>query len=238
MRSLSSRPLGHQVRLTANISNSFLFLGFALNKLSKRTDAEKAYESATTIREPDPQAWQGLIQLYEQQGGEKIGPYQNATLKLAKIYETADDKYKCQDVVDKFMGFVKSHGTRLEQKQAQEVILPTSPIYHYLEGRIPHPSQTYQIMAQITEFDEKERVNREIGDRRTRLGAKIGQVTVDVKREVFKSSDLEHLYTQIIDWSNDDEIRRQYEEKLLQRCFDVLTILPSGKEKSGKRSGP
>lgn len=211
-------------------------MGFALNKLSRREEAEKAYETATTIKDSDPQAWQGLIQLYEQQGSEKIRQYQRAALRLAELYETADEKYKCQNVVDKFLGFVKSQGTRIQQKQALEIILPTSSIYSYLEGRVPHPSQTYQALAQITEFDEKERINKEIGERRTRLGSKISQVTVDVKREVLKFSDLEHLYTQIIDWSNDDDLRRQYEEKLLQRCYEVLAILPPGKDKIEKRS--
>lgn len=156
-------------------------------------------------------------------------------MRLAEIYRDADDKYKCQDVVDKFLAFAKSQGTRLQQKKAQEVVLPTSPIYDYLEGRVPHPAHTYQLMATITEFEEKERINKEIGERRTRLGAKIGQVTSEVKREVLRDSDLEELYTQIIDWSNDDEIRRQYEEKLVQRCVEALSVLPSGPEKTEKR---
>ncbi|KAK0114616.1 Superkiller protein 3 [Cadophora gregata] len=90
-------------------------------------------------------------------------------------------------------------------------------------------------MAQITEFEEKERINKEIGERRTRLGAKIGQVTTKVKREVLRDSDLEELYGQVIDWSNDDEIRRQYEEKLVQRCVEALSVLPSGPDKIEKR---
>jgi len=138
--------------------------------------------------------------------------------------------------VDKFLGLAKNQGTRLQYKQALGIILPISPIYDYLEGRIPHPAHTYQIMAQITEFEEKERINREIGERRTRLGAKIGQVTIEVKREVLCDSDLEDLYGKIIDWSNDDEIRRQYEEKLLQLCLETLTVLNSGPEKTDQRA--
>ena len=217
-------------------SNSSLFLGFALSKQNKYAEAEKAYDAATKIKDSDPQAWQGLIQLYEKQGSEAVGRYQTAVLKLAAIHEAKDDKYKCQDVVDKFLGFAKNQGTRLQYKKSQEVILPDSPIYPYLEGRAPHPAHTYQIMATITEVDERERINQEIGERRTRLGAKIGQVTTEVKREVLKGSDLEELYGKIIDWTNDDEIRRQYEEKLLQRCLEALTVLPPGQEKTQKRN--
>jgi superkiller protein 3 len=172
----------------------FLFLGFALDKQAKYEEAEQAYEAATKIKGSDPQAWQGIIQVYEKQGSNKLSQYQVAALKLAEIYQALDDKYKCQDVLDKFLGLAKNQGTRLQYKHAQEIVLPTSPIYDYLEGRIPHPSHTYQVQAQITEFEEKERINREIGIRRTRLGAKIAQVTVDVKREVLRDSDLEDLY--------------------------------------------
>jgi superkiller protein 3 len=214
---------------------SNLFLGFALNKQNKYAEAEKAYDAATETKDSDPQAWQGLIQLYEKQGSEAIGRYQTAVLKLAGIHEAKDDKYKCQSVVDSFLGFAKNQGTRLQYKKSQEIILPGSPIYDYLEGRVPHPAHTYQIMATITEVEEKERINKEIGERRTRLGAKIGQVTLEVKREVLEDSDLEDLYGKIIDWSNDDEVRRQYEEKLLQRCLEALTVLPPAQEKIRKR---
>ena len=214
----------------------FIFLGFALSKQSKPAEAEKAYEAATKVKDSEPQAWQGLIQLYEKQGSEKLGAYQTAALRLAEIYQKIDEKYKCQDVVDKFLGYARNQGTRLQNKQAQEIVLPSSPIYDYLEGRVPHPAHTYQIMAQITEFEEKERINKDIGERRTRLGAKIDQVTTEVKRDVFRGSDLEELYARIIDWSNDDEIRRQYEEKLIQRCLEALIVLPPGQEKVEKRA--
>lgn len=155
-------------------------------------------------------------------------------MELAKIYRDLDDKYRCQDVIDKFTSFAQIQGTRKQYRQSLETLLPTSPIYDYLEGRISHPSYTYQRIAQITEAEEKERMNREIGERRTRLGAKISQVNIDVQREILRDSPLEDLYSSVIDWSEDDNVRRQYEEKLLQRCYDSLIILPPS-QKSEKR---
>jgi superkiller protein 3 len=213
-----------------------IFLGYALSKQNKYPEAEKAYEAATKVKDIDPQGWQGLIQLYEKQGSDRVALYQQAALKLAKIYQSTDERNKCQDIVEKFLAFAKNQGTRAQYKISQEIILPSSPIYDYLEGRIPYPAQTYQIMAQITEFEEKERINKAIGERRTRIGAKIGQVTINVKREVFRDSDLENIYNEIINWSSDDEVRRQYEEKLLQRCLEALTVLAPGQEKVEKRA--
>ncbi len=137
-----------------------------------------------------------------------------------------EDGHRCQVAVDKLVQFVKEHGTTAQHKRALEVQLPTSPIYDFLEGRLPHPSHTYVRLAEITENEEKEQINREIGERRTRLGARIVQVTADVKREVYDRSSLEALYQSVIDWSNDDGVRREYEEKLLQRAYDTLAVLP------------
>lgn len=207
-----------------------LFLGFALDRQNKFEEAQQAYDRATKSKPNDPQAWQGLIKLFEKQGSKKVDDYQKAATALAVIYGELDDLYKCQDVIDKFTVFAKSQGTRTQHRKSLEIVLPSSPVYQYLEGRVPHPAYTYQTIAQITEAEEKERMNKEIGERRTRLGAKISQVTLEVKREIFSDSPLEEVYTQIIDWSNDDDIRRQYEEKLLQRCYDALLVAPAAQQ--------
>lgn len=71
-----------------------------------------------------------------------------------------------------------------------------------------------------------------IGERRTRLGAKVSEVTIEVKREILGRSRLGHVYRELINWSNDDEVRRQYEEKLLHHCHDRLLAFPHGQEKA------
>ena len=113
-------------------------------------------------------------------------------------------------------------------------MLPTSSFYDYVEGRFPKPDYLYTKMVEITEAEEKERINKEIGERRTRLGAKIGQVTTEVKRKVLEGSNLEYLYGCIVDWTSDDDLRRFYEEKILQRAYDTLVVLPP-KQKETKR---
>lgn len=149
---------------------------------------------------------------------------------VANVWSCSDDKHRCQSVIDKFTGFVKKHGNRTQCMRALEILLPSSSLYDYLEGRIPHPASTYIKIAEMLEAEEKEKINREIGERRTRLGAKIGQVTTEVKREVLEGSDLETLYQNVVDWTQDDDIRRQYEEKLLQRAYDTLVTLPTPKK--------
>lgn len=216
------------------VLGSKLFLGRGLQKQMKPEEAAKAYLSATKSKPEDAQAWLGLCDLYESQGSSKVDEYREAAVRVAEIFADADDKHRSQVAIDKFTKFAKEHGSPTQYKRSLQVVLPGSSVYDFLEGRLPHPVYTYTRLAELTEAEEKQRINTQIGERRTRLGARIGQVTVEVKREVFASSDLEQLYRNIIDWGNDDEVRREYEEKLLQRMFDMLVVLPKG-EKNEKR---
>ncbi|GAB7352099.1 hypothetical protein MBLNU459_g2599t1 [Dothideomycetes sp. NU459] len=225
-----------QAVLASDSQNYFakLFLGRAFQKQGKLDDAAKTYSSATKIKPDDTQAWLGLCNLYESQGSQKVDEYREAAVKVGELYAVADDAHRCQTIIDKFVGFAKEYGSTAQHKRALEVELPGSPVYEFLEGRLPHPSLIYTRLAEITETEEKQRINKEIGERRTRLGARIGQVTTEVRREVFTQSNLEELYQHIIDWTNDDEIRREYEEKLLQRAYDTLIVLTDDR-KDAKR---
>ncbi|KAH6686812.1 superkiller protein [Plectosphaerella plurivora] len=209
-----------------------IFLAFALDKKNRLDEAEQAYKSATALKPQDSQAWQGLIKLYEKQGPVKIAGYQQAAVSLAEIWRDANELFKCRDTVEKFIDFVKTQGDRTQYAEALSVILPESPLYPALEGLVPQPSKTYDIVAQITETEEKKRINTLIGERRTRIGAKASEVTIEVKREVWGKSKLAHIYHQLINWTRDDEIRRAYEEKLLQWWYDWLLVSRPGQEKA------
>ncbi|KAL8735625.1 MAG: hypothetical protein Q9166_000794 [cf. Caloplaca sp. 2 TL-2023] len=211
-----------------------VFLGLAFEKQNRHEESEKAYRAAISVKPSDPLAWQGLISLYEQQGGRKMDAYHDATFHLAFLFIAVDDKTRCQTVVDKYTDFARKCGSRAQYRHSLEILLPGSDLYDYLEGRILHPSYTYTKISEIVEQDEKEKINFEIGQRRTRLGAKIDQVTADVKREVLQASNLETIYRHIIDWTHDDETRRLYEEKLLQHAYDTLIALPFA-QKASKR---
>ena len=211
-----------------------VFLGLALEKKDENAASEETYRRATDLKNNDALAWQGLLSLYEKQSGKELDKYHDVALRLAEIYMQADDKLKCQSVLDKYTSDAKKYGSRNQYKRSLELLLPTCTIYDYLEGRIPQPAQTYIRIADIVETEEREKINSEIGQRRTRLGARIDQVTAEVQREVLESSPLERLYTDIVNWTQDDEVRRRYEEKLLQHSRDTLVALPT-LQKGAKR---
>ena len=207
-------------------------MAFVLDKQDKFDESEKAYLTATNFKQKDSQAWQGLVKLYQRRGSSKLKEYQHAALQLGLLYGEADDLPKCQDVVDKFIDFARTHGEHQQYVDALDLILPESPLYPFVQGRVPHPAKTYETQAQIVEREEKKRINTLIGERRTRIGARLTEVTLDVKREIFSQSRLGYVYGQLINWVTDDDLRRTYEEKLLQYCYDRLLVWPPGEQKS------
>lgn len=224
-----------QKALSTDPQNYFalLFLGRAYEKQSKYEDAAKSYKSAAPSKPEDTQAWLGLCSVYEAQGSNKVDEYRDAAVGAARLFAEAGDPERCQSIINKVFAFTKQHGTRAQNKQVLQLHLPGSPVYDCLEGRIPHPSHTFTRLVEITEEEESQHIAKQISDRRTRIGAKVGQVTSEVKLQVFQTSELESLYQQIINWTSDDEIRRQYEEKLLQRAYELLEVLPM-EQKSSK----
>ncbi|CAI6093366.1 unnamed protein product [Clonostachys chloroleuca] len=212
-----------------------IFLAFAQDKRNDLEEAERVYLAATSLRPGDAQAWQGLVKLYEKVGTKKLGPYQHAVVNLARIFHEADELYKSQDVVDKYLDYVRVHGDKVQYADALWIQLPESPLYPLLEGRFPPPGQTYDRVAGILEEFEKKRINTLIGERRTRLGAKLSEVTLEVKREVYGQSKLEGIYRQLINWTRDDDIRRQYEEKLIHHCYERMLVQPPGETKDQER---
>ena len=209
---------------------ALLFLGFAQEKLGNLNETENALRLAVEAKPQDPQAYKGLVTLYEKQGPSKLDQYHVLVQGLAQIYADQEDREQCQNAIDKYELFVKKYGTQPQYRRALELLLPTSPLYSTLEGRVMSPSLVYQRILESAENEEKEWINSQIGERRTRIGSNLEQATRDVKLEAVTKFDLEEKYTDLIDWTQDDELRHELEQRRFQRAFDNLMVLPSNQK--------
>ncbi|KAG9191802.1 hypothetical protein G6011_10536 [Alternaria panax] len=213
---------------------AYLFLGRANDGLGRFEEAATAYHEAAKIKPDDAQAWLGLRSMYEGLKSAKVDENTDVGLQLARIYMDLDDAHKSQSAIDKLVDHARAHGTKTQYARALGTQLPSSPVYSYLEGRLPHPSKIYTRIAEIHETQEASTIKRLIEERRLRIGATLEGTTAAVKNEVYAASPLEAIYEDVINWTGDDELRREYEEKLLARAYDTLMVLPSG-EKAEKR---
>lgn len=67
-------------------------------------------------------------------------------------------------------------------------MLPGSQLFNYLGNSISGLAGLYLRLAEITEKEEKEKINKEIAKRRSRLTATKGNVILEVKHEVLSAS--------------------------------------------------
>ncbi|KAF8442581.1 hypothetical protein BGX38DRAFT_1096186 [Terfezia claveryi] len=210
---------------------ALLYLGYALFQQGLIQESEESYNNALSVDpkyEKMPEPWQGLLNIYEAQ--KNIPKYIDTATKLSIIFRDGDDRTRCANVVNKMPLFVKEYGTTQQFKQCLDIVLPGSPVFEYLEGLIARPADTYLILAEMTEKEEMNKINKEIGNRSTRLGATKANVTLEVRHEVLSASPLEELYQSILNWSDNEELRRDIEGRLLQHGYEKLLVLPADKK--------
>ena len=225
---------GDLVKQDANNYIAFLFLGKAQEELGKYVAAEKALQSAHRLKPEDGQALKGLLGLCERLGGAKLEVYHQTVLTLATIYANQDDRESCADIINKYELCAQKHGSPSQYRHALDLIAPTSPIYNVLEGRVLQPALVYQRVLESATAEEQEWITSQVGARRTRLGARIDQVTNEVRREAIPKFDIEHKYSALISWTQDDEVRWELEQKRFRRMYEDLSVLPA-EEKPAQR---
>lgn len=207
--------------------NALMLLGFAEEKLKHLGEAEKALRKAHDIKPLDLQPCKGLVRLYEQQGSDKVDPYHEIAEALAGIYAQHEDREQCQNTINQYETFAKKYGSRFQYRRALELMLPSSTLYNILEGRIPHPSHTYQRILESSQAEEKQWIDNQVAERRTRLGARLDRVRSEVSFEAIERFQVERNYQNLIDWTQDDDVRHVLDQELLQRMLDHLLAMPT-----------
>ncbi|KXN90207.1 Superkiller protein 3 [Leucoagaricus sp. SymC.cos] len=229
--------------------NAHVFLALALSKLDQRDESEQTYRKAIALAPDNILAWQGLSQFYEQVG--KTEPLLDTLKRLAEIQAKTDDPTKTAQVLTKIIDVSRALDDRGKLVDALSYLLPDSPFYPIL-SKLPPPDPTnptastvasiqssvyneLPILEEIVDLIEKQEktfMEREIGRRRTRLGAGgPDQIRKEVGREIWGTSRLPQLYTQITNHPNSsDDLLRSTETKLLQYKANYLHALPVTEE--------
>ncbi|KAI0743910.1 TPR-like protein [Daedaleopsis nitida] len=218
--------------------NAHVFLGLAQLNMRELEQSEQAYRKAIAIEPDQLLAWQGLSRFYEETRGEwheRVKVFE----RLAQLHAKANDAAKCAESIQKIIEIRRDteHGTRPELADALALLLPGSPFYPLLSSLPPpdptNPTSTTIYLVQtaihntlplseeivlIHEREEEMIIQREVSNRRQRLGAPPAeQIQRDVALEVISRSKLPGLYNEVLNHPNtSDELRRETELKLLR----------------------
>ncbi|KAK7206873.1 hypothetical protein BZA70DRAFT_117069 [Myxozyma melibiosi] len=206
-----------------NSYNALILLGYCQNELRDRGAAIEAYRKAVDLNPRAAMAYQGLLTVYE--ADRKVSEYIDTTLILADIYRELDDINRCTSLMNKTQSFVAEKGSKKDKIKMLKAILPGTPVYEYLEGRLPHPASTLQKLTEMLETEERQTIEGSVSKQRNKLGVNINTMTRKIKREVYEASELEKYYDLLLNWSDDDQTRRQVEGKLLTFLYNKLLVL-------------
>ncbi|PFH51986.1 hypothetical protein AMATHDRAFT_2475 [Amanita thiersii Skay4041] len=217
--------------------NAHVFLALSLLELGEVDKSEQAYRNAINIHPELALAWQGIGRLYERSG--RWVQYLNTLYHLINHYNSQNDVVKCAENLQKLI-------------DALSLLLPDSHLYPIL-SRLPEPdysspttTTTISIQAAIynslpvlqelialSESREEQLFTKEVESKRTRLGApKLEQLRRIVGQEIWGSSRLPTLYTEVLNHPNSpDALRRETESKLLLYKYKYLCSLQNSDEK-------
>ncbi|KZT27982.1 TPR-like protein [Neolentinus lepideus HHB14362 ss-1] len=224
--------------------NATVFLALALLELGEHNESEQV------IWLPAYLAPKGLSRFYERvENWEKYGEVLRRT---AHLLANSNDATKCAETLQKYMDLRRENGSVTQAIEALSLFLPESPFYLVLSTLPPpdptNPTATTTFATQVAihnslpileeivsilEKEEEETFTKEFDKRRTRLNAAgPEQLKKDIGRELWSTSRLPRLYSEILNHPNtSDETRRAVEAKLLRHRQHYLFALPDSEEK-------
>ncbi|KAF2183385.1 hypothetical protein K469DRAFT_710886 [Zopfia rhizophila CBS 207.26] len=135
--------------------------------------------------------------------------YTAVGLRVAEIYAEANAVHKPKSVMRSLSTLPANMERRFNMCALSRPNYPPAQPTLSSKNVSPAPPSPILESQRCTKRWRKERINKGIGERKTRLGATLGVVTMDVKSYM---------------------ARRGCEEKLLQRAYDTLLVLPKGKK--------
>jgi len=202
--------------------NSMIFLGKSQEMLEKYTESFNAYKRAATIDPENPTAYKGLLVLASNR--KSFNDLLQAIAGLIRCCENEDNINKAVEYFETARKFCIKNPSDIHDVAFLKFQLPGSPIFQYMEGRLPHPSLTF---AKLIKYSEKSKKDALAKLKRGNLS--FGKTAADDSKvfEIYKSSKLPELYENLLNWSNDEEQRRLTENNLLEHVYQMLLVAPA-----------
>ncbi|CAN6674624.1 superkiller protein 3 [Trichomonascus vanleenenianus] len=218
--------------------HALLFAGKACEELGDATASYRYYTEAIAEKPLDPLAWKGLLKLQERQ--KNVPLYLDSVVGLIQCYRETDSIHFANDVYHKAIRFVTANGDPESRKRLLELQLPGSPIFEFMEGKMPALPVTFGRLIAIVEREEREVINKKVSKNKARIGgigAKKAAASSEPSKEeivfkynVYKNSKLPALYNGLINTTPDDDERRATESKMLRYLYNFLKVAPAAEK--------
>ncbi|KAG5363899.1 Superkiller protein 3 [Yarrowia sp. B02] len=206
-----------------------LLLGKAQHLNKDDTAACAAYDKAIKLEPTQPLAYIGLLQACNVRSNGK--KYLATLVEVLKLLCSQDQQTKANDTYCKSERVIYAHGTPETQLEFTKLQIPGSPLFELMEAVMPKPAFTFEKLVKMEEEQEKKALNKALADANFTITGKKKRTPQQVRYDFYSKSNLPFLYQELINWTNNDELRTETEKKLLKARADLLASAPQGKEK-------
>lgn len=190
--------------------------------LEKYTESLNAYKRAAKIDPNNATAYKGLFVLANAR--KSITDLLEAAAGLIKCSQDDDNINKAVEYFESTRKFCLKNPSDVNDIAFLKFQLPDSPIFQYMEGRLPHPSLT---ISKLIKYYEKSKKDALAKLKKGKLS--LNKAAADDAKvfDIYKNSKLTNLYESLLSWSNDEEQRRAVENTLLEHTYQMLLVAPA-----------
>ncbi|KAK6462465.1 hypothetical protein DFJ63DRAFT_287079 [Scheffersomyces coipomensis] len=209
---------------------AYIFQGKSYQLLDDISKATTSFEKATELEPENLLGWKGFIQVA------KSGKdYKLFFFVITKLIELSIDQGIS---IAESLRDIKSYLDTNQYKTNQDLyefylrsILPSSELGELVGKNLGTAESNLRTLIDLV----KTKLNKELTGRLAKERVKFGRVlTIEQKSYLnniswtyYNDSDLESLYESFLNISNDDVLRRSYEEEYLKHKYEVLKVSPN-----------
>lgn len=234
---LSREDYGEAVKICKKVLNAhkdnyfaLVFLGKAYSSMSDRAkDAIDSYNRAITSDPEELLAWKGLYLIF------KEGDVIPSVASFDTYYEfcggyaraLANKGVSQVDLIHDIRVFRKTH-TDSEESFLRHMI-PGTPTAEQLARHLISPQDAISGLIKILNSKQQDQISKHVSRERLKLSANDPSYQTKINTlswEVYKDSELDDLYNQLININDDDEQRSTLEAQWLEYRLKVLKSTP------------
>ncbi|KAF9195193.1 Superkiller protein 3 [Haplosporangium sp. Z 11] len=198
-----------------------VFSGLAYQNLSQVDKGEECFKKAIATNPDLPLAREGLINFYDKL---KKWPELITTLEdMLQIHLKTPDGKKAFSTTERLIELYTNEEQMDKAIEKIQTLLPGSALYDLLDDK-PNQMDTLKTLATVQEKTDREFYEREVRQRRGRLGGgTLEQVQTAVRMDLYSKSELGSTYESILEL--DPESNKDLELKLLEFYINKMEAI-------------
>lgn len=145
-----------------------------------------SYKLAIEVEPLNTLAYKGLQVLSERR--KAVPDYIDATGGLIACLQQKNEMAKALEALESAKKLARKNSSEMNDMAILRFQLPGSPIFEYMEGRLPHPAATYAKLIDYTEKSQNKALSKYTSRNTARLNAKDSKAHNDLVYEIYYKS--------------------------------------------------